>query len=142
MAEPKTKATNASVDTFLNAIDDEQRRDDCHAVAKLFTELTGQSPVMWGSSIVGFGVYKIPAGGGKFNDWPRVAFSPRKQNLTLYLMAGVEGNEALMNNLGKFKAGKGCIYIKKLADIDLQVLKKLIQASYAYMMKKYPPVAS
>lgn len=140
MAELKTKITTASVEKFLDTIDDEQRRDDCYEVMKLMSKTTKQPAKMWGTAIVGFGTYHYKYASGQEGDWPPVAFSPRKQNLTLYIMPGFEEYAGLMEKLGKYKTGKACIYIKKLSDIDLKVLTQLIKQSYDYMVKKYPPV--
>ena len=136
MAEPKTKATKASVAAFLAAIPDEQRRKDCKAVAKLMQEATGEKPVLWGANIVGFGAYRYEYASGGSGDWPLVGFSPRKNDLTLYLMAGFERHADLMAKLGRHKTGKSCLYLKKLADADPAVLKELVGRSVAAMEKK------
>lgn len=136
MAEPKTKATKASVAAFLAAIPDEQRRKDCKAVAKLMQEATGEKPVLWGANIVGFGAYRYEYASGGSGDWPLVGFSPRKNDLTLYLMAGFERHADLLAKLGRHKTGKSCLYLKKLADADPAVLKELVGRSVAAMEKK------
>jgi hypothetical protein len=136
MAEPKTKATKASVAAFLAAIPDEQRRKDCKAVAKLMQEATGEKPVLWGANIVGFGAYRYEYASGGTGDWPVVGFSPRKNDLTLYLMAGFERHADLMAKLGRHKTGKSCLYLKRLADVDPAVLKELVGRSVAAMEKK------
>jgi hypothetical protein len=136
MAEPKTKATKASVAAFLAAIPDEQRRKDCKAVAKLMQEATGEKPVLWGANIVGFGAYRYEYASGGTGDWPVVAFSPRKNDLTLYLMAGFERHADLMAKLGRHKTGKSCLYLKSLADADPAVLKELVARSVAAMERK------
>jgi hypothetical protein len=136
MAEPKTKATKASVAAFLAAIADEQRRKDCKAVAKLMQEATGEKPVLWGANIVGFGAYRYEYASGGTGDWPVVAFSPRKNDLTLYLMAGFERHADLMAKLGRHRTGKSCLYLKRLADADPAVLKELVGRSVAAMEKK------
>ena len=136
MAEPKTKATKASVAAFLAAIPDEQRRKDCKAVAKLMQEATGEKPVLWGANIVGFGAYRYQYASGGTGDWPLVAFSPRKNDLTLYLMAGFERHADLMAKLGTHKTGKSCLYLKRLADADPAVLKELVGRSVAAMEGK------
>lgn len=136
MAEPKTKATKASVAAFLAAIPDEQRRKDCKAVAKLMQEATGEKPVLWGASIVGFGAYRYEYASGGTGDWPVVAFSPRKNDLTLYLMAGFERHADLMAKLGRHRTGKSCLYLRQLADVDIAVLKELVGLSVAAMEKK------
>jgi hypothetical protein len=129
MAEPKTKPTQASVKEFLNQIPDKERRDDCVAVAKMMEEITGNKPKMWGPSIVGFGTYHYKYASGREGDWPIAAFSPRKKDLTVYLMVGFEKNVDLMKQLGKHSTGKSCLYIKRLSDIHVPTLKKLIKTS-------------
>ena len=136
MAEPKTKATKASVAAFLAAIPDEQRRKDCKAVAKLMQEATGEKPVLWGASIVGFGAYRYEYASGGTGDWPVVGFSPRKNDLVLYLMAGFERHADLMAKLGRHKTGKSCLYLGQLADANPAVLKELVGRSVAAMEKK------
>lgn len=137
MAEPKTKPTELSVEKFLNTIKDEQRREDCFAVAKLMEEVTGEKPKMWGTSIVGFGSYHYKYASGREGDAPLTGFSPRKQNLTLYLMGGFEQHDDLMKKLGKHTVAKSCLYIKSLEDIHLPTLKKLVRESINYMKKNY-----
>ncbi|HMV47243.1 MAG TPA: DUF1801 domain-containing protein [Blastocatellia bacterium] len=139
MAEPKTKLTEASVEDFLNAIKDEQTRQDCFAIVELMRKITKAEPKMWGTSIVGFGTYRYVYASGKEGDWPLTGFSPRKQNLTLYVMAGFDEYDELMEKLGKFSCGKSCIYIKRLSDLHLPTLKKLITASVKHLLKTYPP---
>ena len=138
MAELKTKENETNVEAFLNGIEDEQRRKDCQAVAKMMQQVTKAKPKMWGSAIVGFGSYHYKYASGREGDWMLVAFSPRKQNLTLYITAGFDGREDLMMKLGKHKTGKGCLYINKLSDIDTTVLKTLIQKSVEHMQKTNP----
>ena len=129
MAEAKTKPTNQSVKEFLNQISDPERRADCFAVAKIMEELTGEKPKMWGPSIVGFGTQHYKYASGREGDWPRAAFSPRKKDLTVYLMIGFDKHEELMQKLGKHSVGKSCLYIKRLSDIHVPTLKKLIKIS-------------
>jgi len=129
MAELKTKQTGASVKQFLNKITDEQRRDDCFAIAKMMEEATGAKPKMWGSSIVGFGSYHYKYESGREGDWMMTGFSPRKNDLTLYLMMGFEKQRELMKQLGKHKTSKSCLYIKRLDDVHVPTLKKLIKES-------------
>ena len=129
MAEPKTKPTKASVKEFLNQIPDKERRDDCFAVAKIMEEITGDKPKMWGPSIVGFGTYHYKYASGHEGDWPVAAFSPRKKDLTLYLTPGFQKRTELMQKLGKHSTGKSCLYIKRLSDIHVPTLKKLIKES-------------
>lgn len=138
MAEPKTQPTDESVEDFLNAIPDEQKRADAFAVLKLMKQVTRAEPQMWGSSIVGFGRYRLKYASGREGDWPLAAFSPRKQNLTLYIMAGFEGYADLLKKLGKFKTGKACLYVNKLADVDLPTLKELVKQSVKHMKATNP----
>jgi hypothetical protein len=126
MAELKTKKTGASVADFLNSIPEAQKREDCRAIAKMMQVATKAEPKMWGPSIVGFGHYRFVYPNGKEMDWMQIAFSPRKANITLYLTEEVLKSD-LMEKLGKNDCGKGCLYIKKLTDVDVQTLKKLIQ---------------
>jgi hypothetical protein len=129
VAELKTKPTQASVKDFLNQIEDEERRHDCFAVAKIMEEITGEKPKMWGPSIVGFGTYHYKYASGREGDWPVAGFSPRKKDLTLYIMMGFEKHSELMQQLGKHSSSKSCLYIKRLSDIHLPTLKKLIKGS-------------
>ena len=129
MAELKTKPTEASVKEFLNKIPDKERRDDCFAIAKMMEEATGAKPKMWGPSIVGFGSFHYKYDSGREGDWLLTGFSPRKNDLTLYLMMGFEQHRELMQQLGKHKTSKSCLYIKRLSDIHVPTLKKLIKAS-------------
>jgi len=128
-AEAKTKPTKASVTQFLNQIPDATRREDCFAIAKMMEEITGSKPVMWGPSIVGFGTYSYKYASGHTGDWPVAAFSPRKQDLTVYMMVGFEKYEELLSKLGKHRKSKACLYIKRLSDIHVPTLKKLIKVS-------------
>lgn len=140
MAELKTKPTGESVKDFLNKIPDPERREDCFTVAKLMEEITGDKPKMWGPSIVGFGTYHYKYDSGREGDWLVTGFSPRKKDLTLYLMMGFEKHAELMKQLGKHSTGKSCLYIKRLSDINVPTLKKLIKASvkelHDYRMSK------
>ena len=129
MAEAKTKPTVQSVDSFINKISDPQTRQDCFTIAKLMKEATRSEPRMWGSSIVGFGVTQYRYAGGREADWPLICFAPRKRNLTLYGMTGFDGHAEFLEKLGKHSVSKGCLYIKRLSDIDLPTLKKLIRES-------------
>jgi hypothetical protein len=132
-AELKTKLNDASVEDFLNTVEDEQIRADCFEIAKIMKQVTKAEPKMWGTSIVGFGSYHYKGASGREGDWMLVGFSPRKQNLTLYIMAGFERYDELMKKLGKFSTGKSCLYIKKLADVDKKVLKELVSESVQFM---------
>jgi hypothetical protein len=129
MAELKTKPTGDSVRTFLDGIEDEERRRDCRELAKLMTRATGSPPKMWGTGIVGFGTYHYKYDSGREGDWFLAGFSPRKQDLTLYVMAGFQEFPALMKRLGKYKTGKSCLYVKRLSDIDAGVLDALVRGS-------------
>lgn len=129
MAEAKTKPTDQSVDSFIKKIPDPQTREDCFTIARLMKEATRSEPCMWGSSIVGFGITKIKYAGGREGDWPLICFSPRKQNLTLYGMTGFDGHAEFLQKLGKHSVSKGCLHIKRLSDIDVPTLKKLIRES-------------
>lgn len=129
MAELKTKATKQSVTEFLNKIPDGQRREDCFALAKIMEEVTGSKPQMWGPSIVGFGNYHYKYESGREGDWLMTGFSPRKQDLTVYVMMGFEKHGALMKQLGKHRTSKSCLYIKRLSDIHVPTLKKLLKSS-------------
>lgn len=135
-SEPKTKKTKASVSKFIAAVADEQRRADCEQVTTLMQRATGEAPAMWGESIVGFGMYRYQYASGTSGDWPIVGFSPRKNDLTLYLMPSFPERDALLAKLGKHKTGKTCLYLKRLADVDMDVLTQLIDASVRGMEKQ------
>src|SRR5262245_31745998 len=131
MAEPKTKATNQNPKDFLNKVEPEQKRLDSFALLELFQKVTGEKAVMWGESIVGFGMYHYKSErSAQEGDWFLVGFSPRKQNLTLYIMHGNDKNQELLAKLGKHKEGGGCLYINKLSDVDQKVLETLIENSF------------
>jgi hypothetical protein len=136
MAEPKTKETKASVAKFLNKIPDQTRRQDCLTVVDIMREVTGEEPKMWGPSIVGFGHYRQEYANGREAEWPIAAFSPRKSDLTLYITREFESAPDLLKQLGKFKTGKVCLYLKTLADVDLKVLRKVVAASVKTMASK------
>jgi hypothetical protein len=129
MAALKTAPTNASVSAFLATVPDAATRADCLRLVEIMRQETGSDPRMWGPAMVGFGSYHYKYGSGHEGDWFLTGFSPRKRDLTVYVMAGFGREGALMRRLGKYKAGKACLYIKKLADIDLEVLRELIRAS-------------
>ncbi len=126
MAELKTQKNEASVEDFLNAIPDETRRQDCFTVLELMKKATKAEPKMWGGSIVGLGDFHYTYATGREGDWFQMGLSPRKQNLTLYLMSGLEAHRELLAKLGKHKTGKGCLYLNNLADVDVKVLKEII----------------
>jgi len=133
MAELKTKKTTASVEKFLNSVSDEQRRKDCFRLLEIMKAATKSDPAMWGTSIVGFGTYQYAYASGRALEWFLVGFSPRKQDLTLYIVPGLERYPSLMKKLGKHKTGRSCLYIKKLDDVDLTTLKQLIKQSISDM---------
>lgn len=135
MTELKTKVNDASVEGFLNGVKDEETRKDCFEILKIMKQATKAEPKMWGSSIVGFGAYHYVYKSGRVGDWMLTGFSPRKQNLTLYIMPGFERYNSLMKKLGKYSTGKSCLYIKKLADVDKKVLKELVSESVKTMKK-------
>ena len=136
MAEQKTKPTTVSVESFLKKVADEQQREDAFAILALMKDLTGLEPKMWGPSIVGFGEYHYKYASGHEGDCCLIGFSPRKGNLSLYFIPGLERFEAQLKKLGKYKTGKACLYIKKLADVDCAVLREMIQAGFAMMSQK------
>ena len=127
MAELKTQVTKASVDKFLQGIRDEKKREDCYQILKIMKRATRAEPKMWGPSIIGFGDYHYKYASGRENDWFMTGFSPRVQNLTLYMMGGFDPQ--LLKKLGKHKTGKGCLYIKRLDDVDDGALRELIDRS-------------
>lgn len=132
MAEVKTKKNNASVEDFINAIPDERKREDSKELLKIYKEATGENPSMWGTSIIGYGLYHYKSERSRQEgDWPLAGFSPRKQNLTIYIMNGLEKYEELYKKLGKCKTSVGCLYIKRLSEVDLDVLREIIKVSYA-----------
>ena len=125
-AENKTKETRASVEKFLNSIKDEKKREDSYKILKLMKQITKAEPKMWGSSMVGFGNYHYKYASGREGEWFLTGFSPRKQSLTIYAMTYLENYPDILKRLGKHKTGKGCLYINKLEDVDMKVLKELI----------------
>ena len=129
MTELKTKVNDQSVAAFLDGIADEGRRQDCYTILEMMQKASRAEPKMWGDSIVGFGSYRYKYASGREGDWLLTGFSPRKQNLTLYIMSGFSDFGELLSRLGKHKTGKGCLYIKKLTDVDLSVLQELIDQS-------------
>jgi len=137
MAENKTQETKASVAVFLKRVTPETRREDCQTVLEIMKQVTRSEPKMWGPSIVGFGSYHYKYASGREGDMCVTGFSPRKQDLTLYLMGSFDGREALLAKLGKHKSGKACVYIKRLADVDLKVLKQLISESVKYTKRAH-----
>ncbi|MXY58590.1 MAG: DUF1801 domain-containing protein [Gammaproteobacteria bacterium] len=138
MSDLRTRPTASSVDAFIDAVDDEHRRADCRVVARLMAEITGAGGVMWGSSIVGFGSYHYRYASGREGDFFEAGFSPRKRALTIYVMAGFAEYEDLLARLGKHSTGKSCLYVKRLADVDLAVLREMLTRSVAFIRAKYP----
>jgi hypothetical protein len=141
VAELKTKRSNASVKAFLDKVGDRQQRADCETLSRLMRNVSGSPAKMWGTSIVGFGRYDYRYESGREGSWMLCGFSPRKQNLTIYIMSGFSAFPEHMKKLGKYKTGKSCLYIKSLADIDQKVLKTLIGDSVSLLREKYPPAA-
>ena len=135
MAELKTKKNEQDVIAFLDNVEDEKKRQDSRAILKLMQEVTSEEPKMWGDSIIGFGDYHYKYASGREGDWFLTGFSPRKQNLTLYIMAGFEAYDDLMARLGKYKTGKSCLYIKKIEDVNLDVLRDLVRLSSRHIAR-------
>lgn len=136
-AKLKTTETSASVSAFLNAVKDEKKRKDAKRILKYFKKITGKKPKMWGPSIIGFGQYQYKYESGREGVMCKTGFSPRTNALTLYVDAGSPRLEKLMAKLGKYKTGKSCLYVKKLDDVDQDVLKEIIKSSWDHMTKKY-----
>ena len=137
MAEQKTKPTEQPVTDFLDRIDNAQVRDDCYTLIEMMKKVTGSEPKLWGSSIIGFGKYHYKYDSGHEGDSCLTGFSPRKQNISLYVMLGIIDNQDLLKDLGKHKAAKGCLYIKKLDDVNMSILEKLVKRSVDALKKKY-----
>ena len=133
MTQNKTRPTGESVEAFLEGVADERKRKDSFEVLALMREITGMEPRMWGSSIVGFGSYHYKYASGREGDMPLTGFSPRKQSLTLYIMSGFTQYDDLLSKLGKFKTGKSCLYVKRLADVDLDFLRELVIQSVEHV---------
>lgn len=136
MAELKTKANDGDVDAFIAAVEDPNRRADAQRLVTLMAEATGERPVMWGDSMVGFGSYRYKTSSGWSGEWLATGFSPRKANLTVYIMSGFDGFEPLLARLGKHKTAKSCLYLKRLDDVDATVLKSLIVESVARLRRR------
>lgn len=137
-AEIKTRENDHNVTEFLNSVVDEKKRLDCFTILNLMKEITSYEPKMWGDSIVGFGSYHYKYASGREGDMPLTGFSPRKQNLTVYILPGFERYAALMAKLGKYKTGKSCLYIKSMEDINLKVLGKLVGLSVEELRNDHP----
>jgi hypothetical protein len=138
MAENKTKQTKASVEKFIDSVTDNNIRKNCLTLVKLMKDVTEEEPKMWGKSIVGFGNYHYKYASGREGDFFLTGFSPRKQNLTIYILSGFKNYKALMKKLGKYKTSISCLYVKTLNDIDIKVLKKLVAESVRFMKKLHP----
>jgi Domain of unknown function (DU1801) len=136
MAENKTKPTKSSVTAFLNKIDDKRLREDCFVILEMMQKVSNCEPVMWGSAIVGFGTYHYVYESGREGDSILIGFSPRKQNITIYLMGGLKTIEDELAKLGKHKTGKGCLYIKSLSDVNVDVLKKAFAKAFKEAQRK------
>lgn len=136
MAENKTKQTEKNLTDFLNTVEDEEKRIDCFELVKMMEQVTGLQPKMWGPAIIGFGSYHYKYESGHEGDMCILGFSPRKQNISLYILDGSDATNNLLKKLGTYKTGKGCLYIKKLCDVDTKVLKQIMQSSYKHKIAK------
>ncbi len=137
MAALKTQPTDASVEAFIASIAHEGKRRDSAVLEEMMTRVTGLQPVMWGENIVGYGAYEYKRASGWQGNWFKTGFSPRKQAISIYVMDGVESYSELLENIGKYRNGRSCLYINKLADVDLDILEKLIARSDNWMTEKY-----
>lgn len=137
MTSLETQPYDRNIPEFLSKVEDPQKREDCFTLLDLMKEETGEEPRYWHNNMVGFGQYHYRYASGNEGDWFLTGFSPRKQNLTIYIMAGFERYDELMANLGKYKTGKSCLYVKRLSDIDQKILRELVRESVAYMREKY-----
>ncbi len=141
MTENKTKPTKDSVTAFLNKIQDHQVRDDCFAILAMMQKISNAEPVMWGSAIIGFGTYHYVYESGREGDTVVIGFSPRKQNISIYLMGGLNKVEDELSRLGKYKTGKGCLYIKSLGDVNREVLEEVFTKAFLEAQRKNAPAA-
>ena len=139
MGDPKTRPTDQDVELFLDSIVDAQQRQDSRTIVEIMRAITGKAPRMWGDGIVGFGSYHYRYASGREGDWPLTGFSPRKQNLTLYLSYGFDQHSELLERLGKYKVGKACLYLKRLDDVDLTALRELIRKSVEQVTRANVP---
>lgn len=138
MTKLKTTVNKASVTAFINTVEDPVQRADAKTLLALFKKITNEKPKMWGTAIIGFGMYHYKSErSSQEGDWPLIGFSPRKQNLTLYIMPGFGNYSALLKKLGKHKTSVGCLYIKRLTDVDMVVLEKLLKQAFVAMKKQY-----
>ena len=135
MADLKTKRNKGDVEAFLNSVADEKKRQDSFTILDFMKKVTGMEPEMWGDSIIGFGSYHYKYASGREGDWFLTGFSPRVQNLTLYIMAGFDNYNQLLGKLGKYSTGKSCLYIKRIEDVDMDVLKELVEQSVEHMKR-------
>jgi len=136
MSTLKTTPTENSVTAFLDSVEDPKKREDSYKILDLMAKVTGEEPVMWGSSIIGFGTYHYVYASGREGDWMLTGFSPRKNALTLYIMSGFDSYDDLLATLGKYKTGKSCLYVKKIEDVDTDVLQTLVKQSVEHMRKQ------
>lgn len=136
MSGLKTQANDGDVRAYLNSIEHDRKREDSFTILELMEEITGEKATMWGDSIVGFGDYQYSYKNGKKGEWFLTGFAPRKQNLTLYIMGGFDDFDALRDKLGKHKVGRSCLYVNKLADVDMDALRQLVTQSYDHMKQK------
>ncbi|GAB4315596.1 MAG: hypothetical protein Kow00117_07540 [Phototrophicales bacterium] len=137
MSQNKTVPTDGDVVAFLNSVEPQKKRADSFAILELIQQVTGEQPVMWGDSIIGFGRYHYRYHSGREGEWLVTGFSPRKQAITLYIMAGFDDYGDLLQKLGKYKIGKSCLYIKKIEDINLDILRELVQRSVAHIKQTH-----
>ncbi len=138
MAKVKTAQNNQSVLGFIGHVENEQRKTDSLVLLEIFKEVSGKEPMMWGNSMIGFGSYHYKYKSGREGEWFLTGFSPRKQNLTIYIMGGFSHHEESLKHLGKYKKSKGCLYINKLADIDMAILKGIISKSIKVIQEAHP----
>jgi hypothetical protein len=138
VVELKTKKNDGDVQAFLDSVEDPRKREDSQALLELMGRITGEEPSLWGPTIIGFGSYHYKYESGREGDWFLTGFSPRKQNLTLYIMSGFSRYDELMARLGKHKTGKSCLYLKRLEDVDPGVLEELVRQSVEHLRKAYP----
>ena len=138
MKDNKTQPSQQSVISFIESVDSEQRKKDAHQLLSFMKDITQEKAVLWGPSLIGFGKYHYKCDSGREGDFFEVGFSPRKTALTIYIMSGFSKHDALMSKLGKYKTGKSCLYVKKLDDIDMDILRELIVESIKFIRKKYP----
>ena len=137
MSGNKTVPTKASVEAFIEAVPQEEKRNDCFKLLEVMQSITGEAPVMWGPGIIGFGSYHYRYDSGREGDMLMTGFSPRSQNISLYIMSGFGRYESLLKKLGKYKTGKSCLYVKRLSDINMEILEELIRDSYNHCKSKY-----